>query len=175
MIGLVSRLAEGFTVTRLAESARQGAVVLLGFLVTVFLGLLALQGVTVAAADGLGLKAAKFLTGNLMPLVGKTVADSLDLAAGCSLLIKNALGVFGALGVILLCIYPSFKILVVAFIYRLAAVLVQPLGQERLADSLQEIGKTIMVIFAAVAVVGLMFFFSLTILVGLGNLTAVVR
>ena len=175
MIGLVSRLAEGFSVSRLAETARQGAVVLLGLLVVIFLGLLTMQGVTVAAADGLGLKAAKFLTGNLMPLVGKTVADSLDLAAGCSLLIKNALGVFGALGVILLCVYPSFKILVVAFIYRLAAVLVQPLGQERLADSLQEIGKTIMVIFAAVAVSGLMFFFSLTILVGLGNLTAVVR
>ncbi len=175
MIGLVSRLAEGFSLSRLAETARQGAVVLLGLLVVIFLGLLTMQGVTVAAADGLGLKAAKFLTGNLMPLVGKTVADSLDLAAGCSLLIKNALGVFGALGVILLCVYPSFKILVVAFIYRLAAVLVQPLGQERLADSLQEIGKTIMVIFAAVAVSGLMFFFSLTILVGLGNLTAVVR
>ena len=175
MIGLVSRLGEGFSVSRLAETARQGAVVLLGLLVVIFLGLLTMQGVTVAAADGLGLKAAKFLTGNLMPLVGKTVADSLDLAAGCSLLIKNALGVFGALGVILLCVYPSFKILVVAFIYRLAAVLVQPLGQERLADSLQEIGKTIMVIFAAVAVSGLMFFFSLTILVGLGNLTAVVR
>lgn len=174
MIGLVSRLAEGFSLSRLAETARQGAVVLLGLLVVIFLGLLTMQGVTVAAADGLGLKAAKFLTGNLMPLVGKTVADSLDLAAGCSLLIKNALGVFGALGVILLCVYPSFKILVVAFIYRLAAVLVQPLGQERLADSLQEIGKTIMVIFAAVAVSGLMFFFSLTILVGLGNLTAVV-
>ncbi|NLW55603.1 MAG: stage III sporulation protein AE [Firmicutes bacterium] len=175
MIGLVSRLAEGFTVTKLGETARQGAVVILGFLITIFLGLLSLQGVTVAVADGLGLKAAKFLTGNLMPLVGKTVADSLDLAAGCSLLIKNALGVFGALGVILICVYPSFKILVVAFIYRFAAVLVQPLGQERLAESLQEIGKTIMVIFAAVAVVGLMFFFSLTILVGLGNLTAVVR
>lgn len=174
MISLVSRIAEGFTVTKLAEIARQGAVVILGFMVTVFLGVISLQGVTVAVADGLGLKTAKFLTGNLMPLVGKTVADSLDLATGCSMLIKNALGVFGALGVILICVYPSFKILVVAFIYRLAAVLVQPLGQERLAESLQEIGKTIMVIFAAVAVVGLMFFFSLTILVGLGNLTAVV-
>ncbi|NLM37848.1 MAG: stage III sporulation protein AE, partial [Firmicutes bacterium] len=31
------------------------------------------------------------------------------------------------------------------------------------------------VIFATVAVVGLMFFFCLTILIGLGNLTAVVR
>ena len=77
---------------------------------------------------------------------------------------------------ILICVYPSFKILVVAFIYRFAAVLVQPLGQERLAESLQEIGKTIMVIFAAVAGGGFdVFFFGLTILVGLGNLTAVVR
>ena len=174
-VGLVSRLAEGFSVTKLAEVSRQGAVIILTFLVTIFLGVITLQGVTVAVADGLGLQAAKFLTGNLVPIVGGVVSDSLELAAGCSLLIKNALGAFAALGVILLCAYPALKILVVAFIYRLAAAFVQPLGQDRLAESLQEIGKTVMVIFATVAVVGLMFFFCLTILIGLGNLTAVMR
>lgn len=174
-VGLVARLVEGFSVSKLAEISRQGAVIILTFLVTLFLGVISLQGVTVAAADGLGLQTAKFLTGNLLPLVGGVVADSLDLAAGCSLLIKNALGAFAALGVILVCAYPALKILVVAFIYRLAAVFVQPLGQDRLAESLQEIGKTVMVIFATVVVVGLMFFFCLTILIGLGNLTAVVR
>ncbi|NLC53679.1 MAG: stage III sporulation protein AE [Firmicutes bacterium] len=174
-VGLVSRLVEGFSVTKLAEVSRQGAVLVLTFLVTLFLGVISLQGVTVAAADGLGIQTAKFLTGNLVPLVGGVVSDSLELAAGCSLLIKNALGAFAALGVILLCAYPALKILVVAFIYRLAAAFVQPLGQDRLAESLQEIGKTVMVIFATVTVVGLMFFFCLTILIGLGNLTAVMR
>lgn len=175
MIGLVSRLAKGFTVSKLVEVSRQGSILLLTFLVTIFLAVVSLQGVTVAAVDGLGLQTAKFVTGNLVPLVGGVVADSLELAAGCSLLIKNALGAFAALGVIFLCIYPALKILVVAFIYRLAAVFVQPLGQERLAESLQEIGKTVMVIFAAITVVSLMFFFCLTILVGLGNMTAVMR
>ncbi len=174
-IGLVSKLTEGFSVTKLAEMIRQGAIVLLTFLVTIFLAVIGLQGVTVAAADGLGMQTAKFLTGNLVPIVGGVVSDSLELAAGCSLLIKNALGAFAALGAVLLCAYPAFKILVVAVIYRLAAVFVQPLGQERLAESLQEIGKTVTVVFATVAVVGLMFFFCLTILVGLGNLTAVMR
>ena len=174
-VGLVSRLVEGFSVTKLAEVSRQGAVIILTFLVTIFLGVISLQGVAVAAADGLGLQTAKFLTGNLVPLVGGVVSDSLELAAGCSLLIKNALGAFAALGVILICAYPALKILAVAFIYRLAAAFVQPLGQDRLAESLQEIGKTVMVIFATVAVVGLMFFFCLTILIGLGNLTAVMR
>ena len=63
----------------------------------------------------------------------------------------------------------------VAFIYRLAAAFVQPLGQDRLAESLQEIGKTVTVIFATVTIVGLMFFICLTVLIGLGNLTAVIR
>ncbi|HEY8392052.1 MAG TPA: stage III sporulation protein AE [Capillibacterium sp.] len=175
MIGLVSRLAKGFTVSKLAEVSRQGSVLLLTFLVTIFLAVVSLQGVTVAAADGLGFQAAKFVTGNLVPLVGGVVADSLELAAGCSLLIKNALGAFAALGVVFLCLYPALKILVVAFIYRLAAVFVQPLGQDRLAESLQEIGKTVMVVFATITVVSLMFFFCLAILVGLGNMTAVMR
>jgi stage III sporulation protein AE len=174
-VGLVSRMAEGFTINKLSEVMRNLAIGLLSLLVTIFLGVISIQGVTVAVTDGVGLKTAKFLTGNLLPLVGGTVADSLELAAGCSVLIKNAVGAFGAVAIILLCLYPALKILVVSFIYRIAAVLVQPLGQEKLADSLQEIGKTVMVIFATVVIVGLMFFFSLTILVGLGNLTAVIR
>jgi stage III sporulation protein AE len=174
-IGLVSKLTEGFSVSKLAEITRQGAILLLTFLVTAFLGVITLQGVAVAAADGLGMQTAKFLTGNLVPIVGGVVSDSLELAAGCSLLIKNALGAFAALGAVLLCAYPAFKILVVAFIYRLAAVFVQPLGQDQLAESLQEIGKTVTIVFATVTVVGLMFFFCLAILVSLGNLTAVMR
>lgn len=174
-IALVSRLAEGFTVAKFAGMARKVSVGLLGLFVTLFLGLISIQGVTVAVADGLTLRAAKFITGNFVPLVGGAISDTVELAAGCSLLLKNALTAFGAVAGLVICALPAVKILAVALIYQITAALIQPIGQERLADSLQEIGNTFMTVFAAVAVIGLMVFFGLSILAGLGNMSVMVR
>ncbi|HHU51785.1 MAG TPA: stage III sporulation protein AE [Firmicutes bacterium] len=174
-VGLVSRLAEGFTMGKLAALGRKLSIGLLGLFVSIFLGLVTVQGITVAVADGVTLRAARFITGNFLPLVGGAIADSIELAAGCSLLLKNALGAFGAVAAVIICIHPALKILAVSLIYQLAAALIQPLNQERLADSLQEIGGTIMVVFAAVAVTAMMVFFGLSVLVGLGNIMAMIR
>ncbi len=174
-VGLVSFLAEELTMTRLAGLARKLAVGLSGLLVSIFLGLITVQGVSVAVADGVSLRAAKFVTGTFVPLVGSALADSMELAAGCSLLIKNALGAFGAVAAVIICLHPAVKILAVSLIYQIASALVQPLGRQRLSAALQEAGATLMVVFAAVAVTGLMFFFCLTILIGLGNMTVMVR
>lgn len=174
-VGLVSFLAEDFTITRLAGLARKLAVGLSGLLVSIFLGIITVQGISVAVADGVSLRAAKFITGTFVPLVGSALADSMELAAGCSLLIKNALGAFGAVAAVIICLHPAVKILAVSLIYQLASALVQPMGRERLSAALQEAGATMLVVFAAVAVTGLMFFFCLTILIGLGNMTVMVR
>jgi stage III sporulation protein AE len=173
--GLVSLLAEGFTLSKLAGLARKLAIGLLGLLVALFLGVVTVQGISVAVAEGVGLRAAKFVTGTFVPLVGSALADSMELAAGCSLLIKNGLGLFGAVAAVLICLHPALKVLAVALIYYLASALVQPAGEERLAAALHEVGSIFLMVFAALAITGLMFFFSLAILTGLGNMTAMIR
>src|SRR5690606_31539638 len=71
--GLVSLLAEGFTLSKLAGLARKLAIGLLGLLVALFLGVVTVQGISVAVAEGVGLRAAKFVTGTFVPLVGSAL------------------------------------------------------------------------------------------------------
>ena len=123
-------------------------------------------------ADGVTLRAARFITGNFLPLVGGRLRIVLNWPR-VFLLLKNALGAWSRAAVIICS--PGLEILAVSLIYQLAAALIQPLNQERLADSLQEIGGTIMVVFAAVAVTAMMVFFGLSVLVGLGNIMAMIR
>ncbi len=175
IIGLVSMLAEGFSLSKLGGLARKLAIGLLGLLVALFLGVITIQGISVAVAEGVGFRAAKFVTGTFVPLVGSALADSMELAAGCSLLIKNGLGLFGAVAAVLICLHPAVKILAVALIYYLGSALVQPTGEERLAAALHEVGNIFLMVFAALAITGLMFFFCLTILTGLGNMTVMIR
>lgn len=175
VLGLTGHLAEGFSLSRLSGLLRQVVIGGLGLIMTIFLGVITVQGLTTAVADGVSIRTVKYLTGSFVPVVGGALADSMELAAGCSLLIKNALGTFGALTVLFICLVPMIKIFVISLTYRLASALAQPLGNERLSLALQEIANTFILIFGALAVVGLMFFISLTILVGLGNLTVMLR
>jgi stage III sporulation protein AE len=61
------------------------------------------------------------------------------------------------------------KILAIAVIFQLSGALIQPLGNNRLSDALQEVGDSTFHLFGAVTVVGLMFFITLAILVGAAN------
>ncbi|MDH7576216.1 MAG: stage III sporulation protein AE [Bacillota bacterium] len=175
VLGIVNHLSERFQVSRLAALFRDGSVVLLSLFLTIFIGILGIQGVAGAVTDGIGLRTAKFLTGAFVPVVGGILSDAVEAVVGCSLFLKNAVGILGALTLLFLCALPIVKILSAAFIYRLAAALMQPLGAQRLGECLQMLGNYLFLVFAAVTGVGLMFLVALTIIVGLGNMVVMLR
>lgn len=175
VLGIVSQLSERFQVSRLAGLFRDGSVLLLGLFLTVFTGILAVQGVAGAVTDGVGLRTAKYLTGAFVPVVGSILSDAVEAVVGCSLFIKNAVGILGVLAIFFLCAIPVVKILAAAMVYRLAGAILQPIGARELSDSLHLLGNHLFLVFAVVAAVGVMFFMALGIIVGLGNLVVMLR
>nr|WP_238473333.1 hypothetical protein [Desulforamulus profundi] len=144
-------------------------------MLTVFLGILAIKGVAGSVTDGVAIRTAKFATDAFIPVVGGMFSDALDAVIGSSLLIKNAVGIAGVIIIFVLTILPMIKIFAVAFVYKLAGALIQPVGDKQMADCLTGLGKSLISIFAAVATVGLLFFFAITIVVGMGDLMTMLR
>ncbi|MFC4599200.1 stage III sporulation protein AE [Cohnella hongkongensis] len=175
VLHLVSAMTERYKATQLANLLRNAGVGLLGILLTVFLGVLSVQGATGAVADGVALRTAKFVTGNFVPVVGKMFSDATDTVMSASLLVKNAVGLAGVIVLIFLCAFPALKILTLAVIYNLAGAVMQPLGDTPIVHCLQTIGKTLIYVFAALASVGLMFFLAVTIILTAGNAALMIR
>ncbi|MGM9570628.1 MAG: stage III sporulation protein AE, partial [bacterium] len=94
---------------------------------------------------------------------------------GCSLIIRNAIGGIGIVLILLYCLFPALKIISLVLTYRLAAALVQPIGDGNLVNCLGGIANSLVLIFAALALVTLMFFILLTVLIGSGNIAAMLR
>jgi stage III sporulation protein AE len=175
VLSIVSSLSERFKVSRLADLIRDGSVLLVSLVLTIFIGILGIQGVAGAVTDGVGLRTVKFLTGSFVPVVGGVLTDAVDAIVGCSLFIKNGVGVIGALAILIMCALPVIKILSAAVMYRLAAALLEPIGARQLSETLHLLGNYLFIVFGAVAAVGLMFFIVLTIIVGLGNFSVMLR
>ncbi|SEO03327.1 MULTISPECIES: stage III sporulation protein AE [unclassified Paenibacillus] len=175
VLHLVSSLSDKYKLTQLADLLRNISVALLGILLTMFLGVISVQGASGSVADGVSLKAAKYIAGNFVPIVGRTFADATDTVITASLLVKNAIGLTGVIIILFLCAFPALKILTLALIYNITGAIMQPLGDTPIVGCLQAIGKSMLYVFAALAAVGLMFFLAITILLTAGNLTVMMR
>ena len=175
VLHIVSSLTDKYKVTQLANLMRTISVGALGVMLTVFLGVLSIQGATSSVTDGVTIRTAKYITGNFVPVVGKMFIDAADTVISASLLVKNAVGLLGVLILVLLCAFPAIKILSLALIYNLAGALLQPLGDSPIVNCLQTIGKCLIYVFAALAAVGLMFFFAMTIIITTGNIAVMMR
>lgn len=175
LLGIVSTITEHYKVTQLGNLLRNWSVGLLGIFLTVFLGVISVQGASAAVTDGIALRTAKFITGNFIPVVGRMFTDAADTVISASVLLKNTVGIIGVVILLFIVAFPAVKILVVSFIYRLAAALLQPLGGGPVLKTLDIMSKSVMYVFAALAIVSLMFFLSLTVIISAGNLTLMVR
>ncbi len=175
VLHIVSAMSDKFKVTQLANLLRNISVGVLGVLLTIFLGVISVQGATGAVTDGVTLRTAKFVTGNFIPVVGKMFSDATDTVISASMIAKNAVGLAGVIILLFLSAFPALKILTLALIYNLSAAIMQPLGDSPIVNCLQTIGKTMIYVFAALAAVSLMFFLAVTIILTAGNAALMVR
>ena len=175
LLSIVSTLSENYKVTQLANLLKNWSIGLLGTFLTVFLGVISVQGASAAVTDGITLRTAKFLTGNFIPVIGRMFTDATDTVISASVLLKNTVGIAGVAILIIIAAFPAIKILMIAFIYKFAAAILQPLGGGPIITCLDIISKSVIYVFAALAIVSLMFFLSITVIIAAGNLTMMVR
>jgi stage III sporulation protein AE len=175
LLAIVSTLSDHYKLTRLSELMKNVALFTLAGFFAIFLGVISVQGAATSISDGLMVKSAKFFTGNFIPVVGRMFTEAADTVMGASVLLKNTIGIAGLLILICITLFPLLKILSLAFIYNLAAAILQPLGSGPVIDCLVIMAKSIFYLFASLAVVSLMFFLALTIIIASGNLSLMVR
>lgn len=175
ILGLANNLTSRVQVSKLAGLLKEWSMGLLGLFFTVFLGFMMVQGIAGSVADGVAMRTAKFGIGVFVPVVGKLFSDALEAVVGTSLLLKNAVGLVGIIAVFFICTFPILKILSLMIIYKIAAAVIQPIGDNLIAGSLNTMGNSLTIVFAAVASVGIMFFFVIAIVVGAGDFSLMLR
>ncbi|RHW41113.1 stage III sporulation protein AE [Neobacillus notoginsengisoli] len=175
LLSIVSTMSEHYKVSQLAGMLRNWSIGLLGIFLTVFLGVLSVQGASSAVSDGVAIRTAKFITGNFVPVIGRAFTDAADTVISASVLLKNTVGIAGVAILLFIVAFPAIKILMIAFIYKFAAAILQPLGGGPIISCLDTIGKSIIYVFAALGIVSLMFFLCITVIVAAGNITMMMR
>ena len=175
VLTMVGGVSESLRVSKLCRLFRQVADWTLGFGFTVFIGVMTVQGLGVAAVDDVSIRTAKYAMDNFIPIVGGMFADTVDTLVGCSLLIQNAVGVLGLLLLLGKLLMPLLRTVMTMFLYRAAAAALQPLSDSPLCRCIGDYADVFSLLFIIQLSVGAMFMLLAAQLLIVGNLTVMLR
>ena len=156
-------------ISNLCSLVKSAVLWIQGLILTVYIGLLTVRGITASTIDAVTLKTAKFTIDNFIPIVGKTFSDAITSVAGYSLIIKNAIGSVGLIVLILIIIYPIIKIFLSSIILKISSSLLEPIADKRITKAVFSAGDSLVLILSSVLCVSLMFFVLIAMMVSAGK------
>ncbi|TFD92250.1 stage III sporulation protein AE [Jeotgalibacillus sp. R-1-5s-1] len=172
---LANTFSSSFNTGKFAAFCRQLGLWILGLSAVISTTILSVQTVTASVADGVAAKSLKTMVGTFIPFVGKVVSDTADLLLASSVLAKNAIGLAGACILLLIVLFPAIKILVIALMYRLSAVVMEPVGHPSLIQAVDAVSKGLFHIGAALLFICCNFFLAVIILLFVSNIPLMIR
>lgn len=109
-VGAVEAINPTISLVGIVKAISKGIKIILGLSLTVFSGLLTVQSLVGTSADGVAIRAGKFVVSNLVPVVGNAVSDAYTTLKGSIGILKNATGAFGVIAIFLIVIPPIISV-----------------------------------------------------------------
>ena len=137
---IISKISDQVQVDKLSKFLKSGIVWFLGIVLTIFVGIVSLEGTLTSSVDGVTAKTTKAIVSSAIPVVGKILGDAVETVLGCGIILKNAVGIVGIIVVIGICIMPIIKLAILTISYKLLAVATQAIAETKITNLLDEIG-----------------------------------
>lgn len=169
ILTLVNYISDKVPVERLAGLLKNVASWTLKLTFVIFSAVVIVQGVAAGSFDSVSFRAAKFAVDNFIPVVGRALSDSMATIASYTALVKNAVGLIGLIILASICVVPAVKIVAVAFIYKLASAVIEPIVEPRIARCLNSIGDILIMLFTVIFSVAVIFFIAIALVIGISS------
>lgn len=142
---LTSFSFEGFR-ERITSGLRRVVIVLLALFSTVYSGLLTTQSILATSSDTLMLRGIKFISGAFVPVVGAGVGDALSSVFSSFLIMKNTLGVFVIVVIILINLPVIIELFLWYFTLQCCSIVASMLKIDNITDILDSLSSLISLI-----------------------------
>lgn len=166
---VISKISERVQITKLAKFMNTSIVWFLGIVLTLFVGVMSLEGNLTASVDGITAKTTKAAVSNLIPVVGKILGDSVDTVLGCGVVLKNAVGVVGVIVIIGICLLPIIKLATFSIMYSILSCVIEPLADEKIVKLIEEMSGIFKLLLAILCSVSVLLIIGVTLVIKISN------
>ena len=166
---VISKISERIQITKLAKFMNTSIVWFLGIVLTLFVGVMSLEGTLTASVDGITAKTTKAAVSNLIPVVGKILGDSVDTVLGCGVVLKNAVGVVGVIVIIGICLLQIIKLATFSIMYSILSCVIEPLADEKIVKLIEEMSGIFKLLLAILCSVSVLLIIGVTLVIKISN------
>lgn len=168
-LAIVSKISDRIQIDKLSKFLKSSSVWVIGLLLTIFVGVLSIEGTLGSSVDGITAKTAKAAVSSFIPVVGKVLGDAVDTVIGCSAILKNAIGIVGVIVVIAICITPILKLAIITIIYHLTAALCEPIADSKIVSLITQMADTFKILLAILCSISVMLIIGITLVINISN------
>ena len=169
VLSIISKISDKVQIDKISSFLKSGVVWFLGIVLTLFVGVISLEGTLSSSVDGITAKTTKAAVSTMIPVVGKILGDAVDTVLGCGVVLKNAIGVVGVIIIIGICIIPILKLSVITISYNLLSGIIQPISDEKIVKLLSEMGSIFKILLAILCSISVMLIVGVTLVIKISN------
>ena len=168
-ISIISKISDQVQVAKLSKFLKSSTLWFLGIILTIFVGIVSLEGTLASSVDGITAKTAKSIVSSAVPVVGKILGDAVDSVLGCGIILKNAVGFVGVVIIIGICIVPILKLSVLTISYKLVASISEVIADAKIVKLLDEMGDIFKILLGILFTIFFMVIIGTTLLIKMSN------
>lgn len=169
VLNFVNNISNEHKINNICKLFKQVTLWVQGIIITSLIALLTIRGITSNAIDAVTLKTAKFAVDNFIPIVGKAFSDAIASVAGYAVLLKNSISSLGLLIVLFIVLVPIIKLVLISFMYKLSAALIEPICDSRITNCIAAAGDYVIMIMSCILSISLMFFIMISVMASTGK------
>lgn len=164
-VNAVSCIGEGMDFGRIILFLKNISKWLMTFLMTLFSGVSVICGAAGGAINAAAGKTVKFAVGSFVPVVGGMLADSIDMVAACTSVVKRAAGAGGMCVIMLIFLSSASSLAVQTVLLKGTAALSSLICDEKTVKLLDGTADCISIVFAALCMCSFLFLIIITIMI----------
>ena len=169
VLSIVSKISDKVQIDNLSKFMKSGVVWVLGIVLTIFVGVLSLEGTLSSSIDGVTAKTAKAVVSSAIPVVGKILGDAVDSVLGCGVVLKNAVGFVGVIIIVGICIIPILKLAVLTIAYKLVSAVSEPIADGKIVKLLDQMGDIFKILLAILSSISVLVIVGTTLVIKISN------
>lgn len=166
---VISKISNNFQIGKLSKFFQSSIIWFLGIVLTIFVGVVSLEGTLSSSVDGITAKTTKAVVSTAIPVVGKILGDAVDTVLGCGIILKNAVGLIGVIVVIAICIAPILKLAILTITYKLLAGVCEPIADKNIVSLIEQVGDIFKIFLAILTTISVLLIIGTALVVKISN------
>ena len=162
VIQIINYLSKKEFISKFSSFIENGVKLGLKLTAVAFISILSFQGMAAPILNNIVNRSARALI-NTVPVVGDVLIGTIDIVATYAGALRSGAMVAFIVVIVTMCVIPILQLVVLVVIYKVTAVVMQPVCDERIVKCLDAVGNFTILLLGAAVTVAVMFIFAVVI------------